>query len=422
MASVDTFTKLLANFKSRYGNLDNVIVDSMKFLKLCPFDKKNKTGKNFVVAVQLANEQGVTYGSTDDNMGALLDLKPARQLTLLDATIQPNVMLLRSQIGYEAYAAGENGDLASFESTSTLVTDSQMKSLQDRLEISCLYGTSPEGLGTINTFSAIDGTDTKLVVTTGQWATGIWLAKENATLDVYHGSTQLNTNAPLVITAIDSVARAITVSSTSSADITAIQNYITSNPDVAYLLFEGAYGNETIGLDAVVTSASTLWGISNSYMLWKSVVYEVGSAALTMGKVEKGISAVVQKGLSGVVNLIENPDTWATQNIDLAALRRYTDSSDEGKLGVKSIEYDYSDGTVKLIGYNKVKEGHAFAFPDGELKRIGSADVGFKLPGEQYGFLHVPDKMGYEQRMFSCQGFFTTKVAQLVKFAHIVNS
>ena len=421
MASVDTFETLLANFKSRYGNLDNVIVDSMKFLKLCPFDKKNKTGKNFVVAVQLANEQGVTYGSTDDNMGALLSLNPAISLTLLDATIQPNVLLLRSQIGYEAYAAGENGDLASFESTSTLVTDSQMKSLQDRLEISCIYGSSPTGLGTIHSTANVDSTDTVITVTTGQWATGIWLGKEGANLDVYHGSTQLNTNAAIVITGINASTRAITVSGNSS-DITAIQNYVTSNPDVAYLLFYGAYGNETIGLDAAVLSASTLWGISNSYLLWQSTVYDVGSATLTMGKVEKGISSLVQKGLSGVVNVIENPDTWATQNIDLAALRRFTDDGDSGKLGVKSIEYDYADGVVKLIGLNKIKEGEAFAFPDGELKRIGSADVGFKLPGEQYGFLHVPDKMGYEQRMFSCQGFFTTKVALLLKFKNIVNS
>src|SRR5665213_358732 len=297
MASVDTFVQLLANFKTRYGNLDNVIVDTMKFLKLCPFDKKNKTGHNFVVAVQLANEQGVTYGSTDDNTGALLDLKPARRLTLLDATIQPNVLLLRSQIGYEAYAAGENGDMASFESTSTLVTDSQMKSMQDRLEISCLYGSSAEGLGTIASSSNVSSTSTTITITTGQWATGIWLGKENATLDIYHTTSLLNANAPLVITAIDSVARTITVTSTSTADISAIDADIASYPNIDIVLFEGAYGNETIGLDAVVSSNTTLWGISNSYMLWKSTVYEVGSSALTMGKVEKGISQVVQKGL-----------------------------------------------------------------------------------------------------------------------------
>jgi hypothetical protein len=421
MASVDTFQTLLANFKSRYGNLDNVIVDSMKFLKLCPFDKKNKTGKNFVVAVQLANEQGVTYGSTDDNMGALLSLNPAISLTLLDATIQPNVLLLRSQIGYEAYAAGENGDLASFESTSTLVTDSQMKSLQDRLEISCIYGSSPTGLGTLHSSANVDSTDTVVTITTGQWATGIWLGKEGANRDAYHGSTQINTNAALVITGINASTRAITVSG-NSTDIAALDTYIAANPDAARFLFYGAYGNETIGLDAAVLSNTTLWGISNSYLLWQSTVYDVLNATLTMGKVEKGISSLVQKGLSGVVNVIENPDTWATQNIDLAALRRFTDDGDSGKLGVKSIEYDYADGVVKLIGLNKIKEGEAFAFPDGELKRIGSADVGFKLPGEQYGFLHVPDKMGYEQRMFSCQGFFTTKVALLLKFKNIVNS
>jgi hypothetical protein len=187
-------------------------------------------------------------------------------------------------------------------------------------------------------------------------------------------------------------------------------------------VFSGSYGNEMIGIDAAVLSASTLWNIANTYALWKANTYSAGSANLTMGKLQSAIQKAVQKGLDGDVNVIVNPATWATLNTDLAALRRFVEDSTEGELGVESIKYLYSGGKMDVVSYNLVKEGECFVLPKKGVNRIGAADIGFKLPGGDNGFLHVPDRMGYEFRLFSSQAFFTPFVAKLVKVTSIVNS
>jgi hypothetical protein len=141
-----------------------------------------------------------------------------------------------------------------------------------------------------------------------------------------------------------------------------------------------------------------------------------------MGKLQSAIQQAVQKGLDGDVNVIVNPATWATLNTDLAALRRFVEDSTEGELGVESIKYLYAGGKMDVVAYNLCKEGECFIMPKKGVNRIGAADIGFKLPGGDNGFLHVPDRMGYEFRLFSSQAFFTPFVAKLVKVYNIVNS
>ena len=100
----------------------------------------------------------------------------------------------------------------------------------------------------------------------------------------------------------------------------------------------------------------------------------------------------------------------------------FVEDSTEGELGVESIKYLYSGGKMDVVAYNLCKEGEAFILPKKGVFRIGAADIGFKLPGGDNGFLHVPDRMGYEFRLFSSQAFFTPFVAKLVKITYIVNS
>jgi hypothetical protein len=177
------------------------------------------------------------------------------------------------------------------------------------------------------------------------------------------------------------------------------------------------------GIDYVMQNTSTLWNINSaSYALWTANQYDAGAANLTMGKLQSAIQKAVQKGLDGDVNVICNPATWATLNTDLAALRRFVEDSTEGELGVESIKYMYAGGKMDVVAYNLCKEGECFILPKKGVNRIGAADIGFKLPGGDNGFLHVPDRMGYEFRLFSSQAFFTPFVAKLVKIFDISNS
>jgi len=297
-----------------------------------------------------------------------------------------------------------------------------LESITKRLEVCLMYGASPTGIGGIPQSGATNSSTTlTIILNAAQWATGIWVGSENAQIDVYHSSTKLNTNAALVVTSVNPDTYTI-VATGNGTDTAAIDTYCASNAD-AFIVFTGSFGNEMTGLDAVCLSNSTLWNIdSSAYALWHANVYDAGSANLTMGKLQSAIQKAVQKGLDGDVNVVMNPATWATLNTDLAALRRFVEDSTEGELGVESIKYMYSGGKMDVIAYNLCKEGECFIMPKKGVNRIGAADIGFKLPGGDNGFLHVPDRMGYEFRLFSSQAFFTPFVAKLVKVKNIVNS
>lgn len=419
--SADTFTVLAGNFKEVYGDLHNLIPDTAKLMKMIPYKSKAKIGNEYVEAVKLTHEHGVTYSQSDNNAGALVTLSTPVPLTLLDAKVTSSAMLLRAQIGYDAFARAEGGDKVAFKDASELVVEDLLESLTKRLEISLLYGSSPTGVAGIP-LNGVTSSSVNFVIVldAAQWATGIWVGSENAQIDVYHGSTKMDPTAPMIITAIDVDTRTIT-GTMSSSDSAALDTYSASNSDL-FIVFAGSFGNEMIGIDAAMLSASTLWNIANTYALWKANTYSAGSANLTMGKLQSAIQKAVQKGLDGDVHVICNPATWATLNTDLAALRRFVEDSTEGELGVESIKYLYSGGKMDIVSYNLVKEGECFILPKKGVNRIGAADVGFKLPGGDNGFLHVPDRMGYEFRLFESQAFFTPFVAKLVKVTTIVNS
>jgi len=425
--SADTFTVLAGNFKEVYGDLHNVIPDTAKLMKLIPFKPKAKIGNEYVEAVKLTHEHGVTYSQSDNNAGALVTLSTPIPLTLLDAKVTSSAMLLRAQIGYDAFARAEGGDKVAFKDASELVVEDLLESITKRLEVSLLYGSSPTGIGGIPMGGATDngsGVST-IILSPAQWATGIWVGSENALVDVYHGSTKLNSTAPMRVTSVNPDTYTLVLTETDAPTNTsaaAITAYVAANSD-AFIVFTGSFGNEMIGIDSVMLSNTTLWNIdSSAFALWHANVFDAGSANLTMGKLQSAIQKAVQKGLDGDVTVICNPATWATLNTDLAALRRFVEDSTEGELGVESIKYLYSGGKMDVVSYNLCKEGEVFVMPKKGVNRIGAADIGFKLPGGDNGFLHVPDRMGYEFRLFSSQAFFTPFVAKLVKIKNVVNS
>lgn len=425
--SADTFTVLAGNFKEVYGDLHNLIPDTAKMMKMIPYKSKAKIGNEFVEAVKLTHEHGVTYSATDNNAGALVTLSTPIPLTLLDAKVTSSVLLLRAQIGYDAFARAESGDKVAFKDASELVVEDLLESITKRLEVCLLYGASPTGIGGIPMAGASDngsGVST-IILSAAQWATGIWVGSENALVDVYHSSTKLNSSAPMRVTSVNPDTYTLVLTETDAPTNTsaaAITAYVAANAD-AFIVFTGSFGNEMSGLDAVTLNNTTLWNIDASqYTLWHANVYDAGTANLTMGKLQSAIQKAVQKGLDGDVNVIVNPATWATLNTDLAALRRFIEDSTEGELGVESIKYLYSGGKMDIVAYNLCKEGECFILPKKGVSRIGAADIGFKLPGGDNGFLHVPDRMGYEFRLFSSQAFFTPFVAKLVKVKNIVNS
>jgi len=421
MATYNTSSTLSALFKEIYDDsAQSVIPESVKLQKKIKFKQGDKElGDKFIVPTMLSHEHGVSYLGANSGVSTLQDVNAA---VYKEAQVDASAMLLRAAISYSSAAKMSNSK-KSFMKWSEMLVSNMVGSMAKRLEISLLYGQT--GIGTISASSS-STSPSVLTLTTASWASGIWAGMEGCELDVWASNltTQRNSNATLVVSAVDLSARTVTVTG-NNTDIAAL-----AATDVIF--FRGANAgssvfNEFAGVDKIVSNTGTLFNISAStYGLWKGNSYSAGSAALTFSKVLAGLALAVERGLAEDVCLVVSPKTFANINSDLSALRMY-DSSYSSKIqeqGAEGIKYFHQGGMVEVVPSIYCKEGEGFAFPVAKAARIGSTDLTFKLPGKEDGeiFLQIPDKSGYELRCFTEQALFCYQPAKMVKFTSVVNS
>jgi hypothetical protein len=416
MSQFNSTSTLDGLFKKIYGqDILKLVPDAALLTKLIPFKDSEKLGKNYSVPVVLSNEQGITVLASGDGVQTLND---SVALTSKEATVSDCQLYLRAALDYETLnKASQKGDKA-FRGAMDVVVENMMESATKRLEVMMLYGQS--GLGK---FSSTGATTTRtFTFTAATWAPGIWAGMENAALDVYNGSTKINTNAQILVTGVDFDSKAITVSG-NATDLTACD----ASANAYDVYFKGQYGKEMAGLDKIITNTGSLFGIdASAYSLWKGNSHSAGSAALTMAKVLSAASKAVAKGgLKGDAIVMVSPVTWQNLNSDQASLRKYDDSYSESKFenGVEAIVFHGVSGRLEVIANPICKEGEAFIFPKKKVKRIGSNDISFELPGKPGQiFMHVPDKNAAEIRLTAGQALFVEAPAQCVKITAIVNS
>lgn len=410
MAQYNQASTISAWLKEVYAdNIHTLIPEGVKLLKQVKFQSGEKElGDKFVLPVALTHEAGFSVGS-----GAF-SLNDSIAATYEEAQVQGTNLLLRTAVAYDAMAKASNSKKA-FMKWSEQVVGNMTSSFTKRLEVLHFYGGT--GLGKVSAVSDSSGTNT-ITITTATWASGIWAGSEGTKLDAYTGSSKRNTNAALVISAVDLTARTVTV--TGNASDTAA---IAATDD---LYFYGFKGSELNGIDKLVTNTGSLYNISAStYALWKGNSYSCGSAKLTFKKLQAAISLAVGKGLDEKVAVWVSPATFADLNTDQAALRKFDSSykSAKAESGFESISYFGVSGEIEVIPSIYVKEGEAFVCPMPKLKRIGSTDVTMRMPGqsEDQLVLQLPSNAGYEMRMFYDGNLFCERPAHLVKLTGIVN-
>lgn len=414
MASVNTTSTLTGLFREVYGDdIQKLLPEVAKLQKRVPFKEQEKIGKKFVQPVVLAREHGVTYQAAGDGAFAL-NTPIAMQMG--SAEIDGSQLLLASRLDYESAAKAASGKKAFANATQHLI-ETMMESAAHRVEVSMLYGQS--GIGKQLSESG-SGTTRVYTLQTASFAAGIWAGAENAELDFYDGSTKLNTNAAVVVTAVDLDARTISVSGNAS-DLTAID--AATLPDI---YFKGSYGKEMVGIDKILTNTGSLFGINaGTYGMWKASSYSAGSAALTMAKVLQAVGKAVSRGLNEDVTVLVNPITWGNLNSDQAGLRSFDQSysSKESKNGSESIVYFGQNGKIEIVSHPCVKEGEAFVVPMKKLKRIGAQELSFKSPGsDEQLFRQLDSNAGVELRLYGNQAIFIETPARCVKITNIVNS
>lgn len=409
-------------FKQVYSKEVKTSIPKFSILqKLIPFSSAKILGDFYNLPIVLADEHGFTYSSAQ---GANYSLNSAISMQLLNAKVQGSELTLQSGIAYGAVSRAQSAGDQAVEGAVGLLIERMKASASRRIEIELLYGASPTGLGVISATSGSSTTRT-YTISAATYGAGLWSGMENAQLDVYTAAgTQLNTLAAVVITAVNVIAKTVSVSG-NATDLSAIDTSLGAS-GVPTFYFYGAFGNEMIGIDSILLNTGTQFGISaTTYNLWQANVYDCLSAQLTMSKLLSGLSTAVARGLMEDVVVLVAPDSFANLVSDLSAQRRYDDSykSKKAENGFESIQFVGQSGVIEIVPHPMVKSGEAFAFPIDVVQRVGSTDIDFRGQmegGEMEYLLQSPTSNSWICRAYTDQAILIESPAMCVKFKNIV--
>lgn len=395
-ASSNTLSSLDGLFKTVYGDGPvNLLPDFAILSKRVTFRPAEKIGQRYEIPVKLAFENGFTYGASGDGAYALNGNVSGK---IGRAQVDAYQIVLQSALDYESAFKGASGGKQAFQEATQAVVENMMESFAKRQELAMLYG--QKGLGTISGSPSVS-TNATITFTDASWAPGIWVGMKGAKLDAYNGSSQINTNAALVIVSVNIAAKQIVVSGNSTD--------LGNLADGHKLYFLGAYGKEMYGLNYIMSNVGSLFNIDASlYELWQASSYAAGGQ-ISMEKLLLAAAQAVPFGLKEKTITLLESKRWTNLNNDIAALRRSDDSYKAAGFenGVDGIVYHGVSGDMEIISHPFVKQGEAYILPEKRLKRVGATDVTFKRPDNPNRiFLEMQTNAGFELRAYSDQQIF----------------
>jgi len=404
MSVENNIQSLNGMFKERYDNkIANLIPEGYHVYNRIKFMESAKLGNFYHFPVILGAEHGFTHAGTTDGAFNLYNSVPGQ---VRDATAQGYQTVLRSTISYSALSRTLGGTAAAFENATKFVVGNMVNSFAKRKEVLYMYGQS--GLGTVASLAG-----TVITITTAQWAPGIWSGMRSMPLEIRSSAGALRGRC--VIQSIDMDNRAITVDALPAGTVAT---------DV--LWYESQYGNATPGIHDILANTGTLFGIdASTYELWKGNTYSAAGASLSFAKIQGAIARAVEKGLSGDVEVLVNPRTWANLLTEQTALRMYDSSysRSEAENGSESIKFHGQNGKVEIIPSIYVKEGNAYVIPMSDYFVVGSTQMSFSLPGLPDQFIRQLDNSaGFELRLYSDDVLASHSPGHGTIITNIVNS
>lgn len=429
-----TTAKLAGLFKEVYGDLKQLLPESALIQRdIGQLTEGERVGNVYHQPVVLTRELGFTMAGSD---GTSYALNGTVSMTMADAQIQGSEMTLESLVS-QRVATKSVGSAKAFKAGIGLVLQNHLASHSVLREIDFITGRSPYGMGQSSAMANDSGTQTTVTISVGTWATGLWAGMENLKVNAYRtdtgallgGATTGHADSLGTVTVVDPDNRKLTITGTATFT-TALQGQAANTT----LVRLGARGTtltnayqEPEGLDYVLNAAAgtTVWNISNSNSLWKPNVYSASSGALTFAKIISALNLPIAKaGLDEDCNAWVNVGSFATL-VDAFAASRMLDSSysaDEGKNGVKKINYVYGNSVVTIRPHTMVYGSRAYITPKGVLAKVGSSDITTNIPGRSEELFFVKDGFnGVAFRSYSDFAPFVKEPAKTVAVTTIVN-
>lgn len=403
------FKEINNYLKNRYPKDVRVVVPKQAKLRgMVKFKESVKAGNGYYVAVTLGYEHGFSAGT-----GAF-DLHGAVSSESGQAYIQGQSMMLQSSIAYEAASRAGTKEQAIDQWFSEKVMPRVM-SMDKRLEVLSWYG--QEQKGTLSSVTLDSLTTFTVVLTSADFAEGIWVGMEGAPIDFFNGNTRVNT-APCYITSVDIDTRTIKGTNTSGELAT-----LAANDTIEYAKMKhatsGAY-SEMLGISQWFSQA-TLFGISTTKSLWKPSTHPVGGA-LSLSACLSAVTKAVNKGLDTDVKLFINHKPFVTLANTEAGLRRYNADVKKAENGSQQITFYSVNGAIEIVPHAVIKTSHGFVLDEKRLCYIGSTDITASLPNmpeDAYFIVPAQGKAGTENRLFVDLAIFTEEPGLMVKLTGI---
>lgn len=357
MATTNTPTTLASRLKEVYPDGPTVLVPSGNelFGKRLEFRNDIPHGEKIRFDVQLSGEQGFTVGTGEVTLlGAVAQTTAKAEVTGVNVILQSNVSydaITRAKTSKQAFVAFNNQKYIP-----------SAESFRTRGELLCM-GYGRQGLGVC---SADDDGAGGLTISAASWCSALWLTMIGATIEAYtSGGTQHN--GDMVVSSIDITNRKVTVTGTSTS---------VANGDILYL--KGHRTAAPYGLMDIAKNTGTLYNISAStYAMWSANAYDVGTSALTLGKLSLASALAADKGCNEKLTcLVPNKAFQAMVN-DQAALREYGANYSPAKAenGFESIVFHGATGKIEVIPYMFSKEGEFVMFPERFTYLLGSEEM-----------------------------------------------
>lgn len=392
--------------KVAYGEgVPELVPDFALIQKDVKFSQADILGDYFEQAVRLALPGGFTRAKGDGTAGGFT-LNGATAGALKKAKVYGYQLVLQDQLPYEDLSKAAKAGAQAYKQATALFWEGMQLSQRKMLEIMCLYGNV--GIGKVESYT---GGTPSIKIAASDWAPQIWAGLEGAAIDVMNGTTS-TVNGTANIVSVDTDTRVITLSATLNASVN----------DIVY--FKGGYQKEMYGLYSINSNTGTIFNIpANTYTQWKSTNHSVGGA-FSFQALKKGLGKGVNKGLMYPINVYCSTGAFDDLVGDVHQLRQ-VDKSEVRRieLGNDEVVYKFAGVSATIKPHAMVKEGHALGVVPEFAKRVGSADLGFGMPGRPDGkvWFDLESTAAMEGRMYTHQGIFSEMPGVNILWSSITN-
>lgn len=386
-----TPTNLASRLKEQFnGDISQLVPGSAELVKL-KFRRDIELGKSAVFDVQLSDELGFTTGQGDITLNGNINQSAAR------ATVDAYSLILQSRVSYDliSRASTERKAFAKFVDSKFIP---MAESFQRRQEILHCWGR--DSLGKVDSIST-----GVITLTEGSFCPTLWLGLKGAVIEAWTAKTGGSQhNGDLTVSAVDVAARTVTVTGTSSS--------VAQND---FLFFKGTQDAGPYGLMAIAKNTGSLFGISAStYSLWSGNSYDVGTSALTLGKLLQAAALAANKGCNEKLKALVPIGAFQSLVSDEAALRQYTAYTEKAENGFKRISFYGASGEIEVVPYHFMKAGEFVLFPERWTYILGSSEMTMALAKDGDMIFDLEASSSKEMRLFSDTQLFCERPGYLV--------